>query len=514
MLKPQIGHGFQLNFQDGTLFGNDAGEDEQPDVLASYFVDQFAFAPFLDRSVKLQIARSRKGMGKSALLSKLNYDLELVDSNRVLVVRTTGTQLIDGPIPLFQNLLEAQNYWISHICSRINASLGAKIGFAFSDTQMSLVETAEISGLKGKNLIGSLISRMRSSKIPIEIIAPTLNQNADELLRRASENLSESQVWFLVDDIDASYIDSEQQQLLVSSFFSACRFVAREMKGVNVRATVRSDVWANLRSNEDLDKCEQYVVDISWTKSELKMILAKKIFSWIKRKTGTDLLFENMSLKEDTDSVIEYAFDRTLKWGKHRVAPFQPINILSAGRPRWMSQLCRLAGVEAAKHRKAKINIADINYSMPRFTRYRLDDLVKEHKHQYAKLDRLIQSFAGKPVRYLTTELLSHINKDFVGPIGVANVGTVDGEMYSSPLQLAHLLFKTGFLLAREGTGPSASSAKFITFSESPDLLKYGNNPGHEYEWEIYPSYRQRSKFKDFADDFTFENDVAPEAVL
>lgn len=322
LLKPKISNGFQLDFQDGTLFGNDAGEDEQPDVLASYFVDQFAFAPFLDRNVKLQIARSRKGMGKSALLSKLNYDLEFSGRDNTLVVRTTGTQLIDGPIPVFQNLLEAQSYWISHICSRINGALGSKIGFAFSDTQMSLVETAEISGLKGKNLVGSLISRMRLSKIPIEVLPATYNQNPDELLRRAAENLSDAQVWLLVDDIDASYVDSEQQQLLVSSFFSTCRFVAREMKGVNVRATVRSDVWANLRSNEDLDKCEQYVVDISWTKAELKMILAKKIFSWIKRKTGTDLLFDHLALKEDTDSVIEYAFERTLKWGKHRVAPF------------------------------------------------------------------------------------------------------------------------------------------------------------------------------------------------
>ena len=451
-------------------------------------------------------------MGKSALLSKLNFDLDSSDSN-ILVVRTTGAQLIDGQIPDFQNLLEAQNYWVSHICSRINAAIGSKIGFAFSDTQMSLVEAAEISGLKQRNLVGSLLNRIRISKIPIEVIAAKKSDNADELLRRASELLSEAEVWFLVDDIDASYVDSEQQQLLVSSFFSACRFVAREMKGVNVRATVRSDVWSNLRSNEDLDKCEQYVVDISWTKLELKQILAKKVFSWIKRKTGVDLLFESFALKEETDSVIEYAFERTLKWGKHRVAPFQPINILCAGRPRWMSQLCRLAGVEAAKHHKLRINIADINYSMPRFTRYRLDDLVKEHKHQFSKLERLVQSFAGKAVRYTTGDLNTHINRDFVGPIGAANVGVVDGVVYSSPLQLAHLLFKTGFFVAREGSGPNASSAKFITYAEAPDLLKYSNNPGNQYTWEIYPSYRQRSNYKEYADDFVLDDDVASERI-
>lgn len=98
-----------LNFRDGTLFGNDAGEDELPEVLASYFVDQDAFSSFLSEQTKLQIARSQKGMGKSALLSKLHYDIVARDCHSI-VVRTTGSQLTSGSIPKFANLLEAQSY--------------------------------------------------------------------------------------------------------------------------------------------------------------------------------------------------------------------------------------------------------------------------------------------------------------------------------------------------------------------------------------------------------------------
>ena len=127
-----------LDFRDGTLFGNDAGEDELPEVLASYFVGQDAFAPFLSAANRLHIARSRKGMGKSALLSKLHFDLLDADPNAI-IVRSTGSQLCGSSIPEFANLLEAQAYWVSRISSRINIELGTKVGFAFSDTQMNLL---------------------------------------------------------------------------------------------------------------------------------------------------------------------------------------------------------------------------------------------------------------------------------------------------------------------------------------------------------------------------------------
>lgn len=173
---------FKLDFEDKTLFGNDAGEDEEQEVLASYFVDQHAFRPFLDRETKLQIARSRKGMEKAALLSKLDHDLKGED---VLVVRLTGSQLATAIIPEFSNLLEAQNYWISQICTRVNATLGAAIGFAFTDTQISLVESAEITGLKEKNLIGSLISRIRVRNFPVEVIAPSHYKENSEAFAKA-----------------------------------------------------------------------------------------------------------------------------------------------------------------------------------------------------------------------------------------------------------------------------------------------------------------------------------------
>ena len=126
-----VTNSMSLALDDGTLFGNDAGEDEPAEILASYFVDQNAFRPFLNRSVRYCVARSKKGMGKSALLSKFAYDLADRESDDDLVIRVIGSQVTSGDIPLFNSFLDAQAFWVRAICSKINAALGTKIGFAF-----------------------------------------------------------------------------------------------------------------------------------------------------------------------------------------------------------------------------------------------------------------------------------------------------------------------------------------------------------------------------------------------
>ena len=64
-----------VDLKNKNLFGNDAGEDEELDILNSYYIDNEDFDDFFDPTIKLCVASARKGMGKSTLLSKLNYKL-------------------------------------------------------------------------------------------------------------------------------------------------------------------------------------------------------------------------------------------------------------------------------------------------------------------------------------------------------------------------------------------------------------------------------------------------------
>ncbi len=477
----------QIDFADGALFGNDAGEDELPEVLDSYFVDQPGFRDFLSRKRPFQIARSRKGMGKSALLSKLAFDLER-DTPEPLVIKTTGGRLIGILEPSYKSYLQCQNYWMRVICARINYELGKTVGFAFSDNDMALVESSEIAGFKERNIIGALIKRVKSSKIPIEVNLSETN-NHEELLTRALSSHSESRVWLLIDDIDSTYVDSPEQQMLVSTFFSACRSLTTSFDNLFIRVSVRSDVWSNFKRNEDLDKCEQYVTDIIWSENDLRNILSKKVYSYFERNFLPSSLPLSLDYRRDAGKLLEYAFTARMRWGNSNVPPFRPIKILSAGRPRWMSQLCRLSGLEAERAKKTRIGIAEIKAVMKRYSRLRLNDVYKEHSHQFSGLERLIEAFSNSPARYDTNELLSQIARVYVNAVGAGNVGEIDSIPYRYHLQLAHFLFKVGFVVGRreqEGVYPNAD---FVRFEERPELLTE-SVLDDGLLWEIHPSYR------------------------
>lgn len=53
------------------------------------------------------------------------------------------------------------------------------------------------------------------------------------------------------------------------------------MKGLNIRASVRTDVWTILRNHDEaLDKCEQYMIDLSWSTKDSGEILYNKFYSY------------------------------------------------------------------------------------------------------------------------------------------------------------------------------------------------------------------------------------------
>ena len=483
-------HPPRLDLAADDLFGNDAGEDECPEVLSSYFIDQPGFAPFLSRDQRLQVGMSRKGMGKSALLSKLAYDLRQGDAaNRDVVIQTTGADLVGlGSFPGTDFSL-LQNYWKQILCARVNLELGKRIGLAFSDTSMALVENAEMSGFKGKNLVGSLIARLSSDKIPLKVTAST-PANHLELLRRASADFADSCVWLLVDDIDSTFVNSAELKARISMFFSACRSLVRDVRGLRIRGSVRTDVWSILRDNEDLDKFQQYITEIAWTRPELRRMLAKKVLAYIQRNFGADTPGYNWDLDSHETQLLELVFPRRLRWGGSSVPPFQPIGILSAGRPRWVAQLCRMAGDNAVKHDKNRIGIQEINSIMKPFGRYRLNDLYKEHSHQFSDLQRLIESLANGQRRYSTKELDRKLAEDYIIRVGIPSIPQIDNYPYQTPRQLSHFLFKIGFIAGR------VSATEFVTYQERPELLTDQINPDDGMDWEIYPSYRTVLRIK------------------
>ena len=169
-----------LRLSDSLLFGNDAGEDEKPEILASYFVGHPEFDTFWDTERRLQIARARKGMGKSALLAKLGYDLRQ-KKDGALVITVTGADLTGMGEFSSEDPAVLVNQWQQVLCARINMEIGRHLSWAANDTSIMMVEGAELAGFRGRNILGALIDRLKARTIEVQKIVPT---NQTELLKR------------------------------------------------------------------------------------------------------------------------------------------------------------------------------------------------------------------------------------------------------------------------------------------------------------------------------------------
>ncbi len=471
-------------------FGNEAGDDAILSELAEYFVEQREFKPFLDKDRRLLVATAKKGVGKSALIQWTYYNLKL--NNNVLVVKCRGADLTRDKFKITSNPQKPNDFisdWVTRICSLINRTIASEIKFAFDDTSISLVEAAEIDGYKQKNLLGCLIDRFTKSLEKLGVGSQKIGiQNELEALKR----FKKEHIVFLVDDLDATFQNTKEERVELSTFFSACRYIFQDIEGISFRVTMRSDVWSVLRRfDESLDKVEQYVSEIKWSESDWRKILFKRLEQQYKQHQIPVPLFDSKrSLEEKQEALINHTFSPRVFWDNRDVMIYKIIYTLSYQRPRWGIQLCKLAQKNAiAKHRKV-IEKVDVDEIWGEFGRKRIADLVAEHKHQCSQIEELVSGFRGSDRRLEKSELLMRIQNQIVNHINVI----IEGESGRNQSQVAHFLYRIGFILARSEN--EDGSYIHYSFEEMPDFLTSRSNDDFGVSWEIHPCYREALDIK------------------
>lgn len=474
------------------LFGSDSGEDEKPDALRSYFVDLPEFKKFYEPENPLVIVRGRKGMGKSALLKRLAIRLSDANGTKDIVIETTGNELMGMGDFGGADHAHLENHWKQVICKRICVEIGKRINFALTDNTMSMVEAAEIEGFKGSNVVSALTERIGG--ILQRLIPGADSDNPDSgdashILKkgvinpvnsvRGFQETKDRTVWLLIDDIDAKYVDDEPNQHRVGAFFSAIRSLAYSVKGLRIRTSVRTDVWRNLRHMEDQDKIRQYVIDIHWKDTTLRSIFAKRILSYLQREKFLPALDWDPSTHYD--EIVGQVFDGKLLWDNKRVEPFIPIKILAGNRPRWMGQLCKLAGSHAAPSR---IGLKDISHAMNEFGQEKVSDILKEHSHQFSDLSKVIDVFRSGKREYNRYQLITLLQKSYAEKL-LGAVPSVNGYPYREADQIAEFLFQIDFVSSHH---PGKSD--FISYQNDPDAFRSNENQQNKLMWTVNASYR------------------------
>lgn len=472
---------------DPELFGNEAGDDEDVEILNSYFVEKPEFQRFFSPATRLAFVRSRKGVGKSALLRQTLYK-RMSESGSELLIHLKCSDLAAMQDVGATSPDELIYGWQQRICTQVNRELGAVLKVGFSDDTISLIESAELAGFRNRNLVSALFDRLNFKGLGAEIERTRAAiGDPQAVLTRVLEK-KDVTVWLLVDDVDATFINTEHERLKASTFFSACRNLVNAVSGLCIRAAVRTDVWSVLAQyDEALDKCEQYMLDLTWSTSETGQILANKISSFFRRYYPDNEHYRSLDPNRDADAVRQIVFKEPFPWGTRHLESFRPIHILSAGRPRWAAQLCKIAGKDAAEKSASRISIGHIRDALRAYGSLRVNDLYKEHRHQCPLLQEIVESFSGGPRRFSTDELIDHIARKVITRIGIPQIDGISAER--GALSVAHFLFRCGFIAARDEEDPAGLN--FIRFEERPNLLSTKANLDDGMSWEIHPSYRQ-----------------------
>lgn len=485
--REPAGLSIRRDLLDPELFGNEAGDDEDIEILNSYFVEKQEFKRFFSPQVRLAFVRSRKGVGKSALLKQSLFKRQQ-DSGTELLIHLKCSDLAAMQDVVATSPDELIYGWQQRICTQVNRELGSVLKVAFTDDSIALIESAELAGFRSKNLVSALFDRLTMKGLGSEIErVRTAIADPQAILARILEK-KDITVWLFVDDVDATFINTEHERLKASTFFSACRNLINSVSGLCIRAAVRTDVWSVLAQyDEALDKCEQYMLDLTWSTAETGQILTNKILSFFKRYYPDDPRYRNLNPLQDADKIRQIVFKEPFQWGKRPLESFRPIHILSAGRPRWAAQLCKIAGRDAADKRASYISIGHIRDVLRAYGVLRVNDLYKEHRHQCPLLQEIVESFSGGPRRFTTDELMNHIGSKIIARIGIPKIDGISAER--GAFAVAHFLFRCGFIAARDEEDPAGLN--FIRFEERPNLLSARANPDDGLSWEIHPSYRQ-----------------------
>jgi len=199
-------------------FGNEAGDDVQASEILNFFVEQPSFLKFLNPTQRILLATAKKGIGKSALIRWIEAKILEEDENNTLVISCKGSDLVRSNFKLSSERLNPNDYiqdWMVRICALVNRRIGAELNLALGDDAITLVESAELDGFKSRNIVSALTDRLRKL-IPQQAVSEKLHAiNEVELLKRFDKRA----VWFLVDDLDATYQRTDKENLELSTFF-------------------------------------------------------------------------------------------------------------------------------------------------------------------------------------------------------------------------------------------------------------------------------------------------------
>ena len=397
---------------------------------------------------------------------------------------------------------EAVLFWKKGIARCVACHLVNEFTAIYKGDLSDIIQWAYQSGYKSQDFISQIAQRF-SVKIstPIGEISNTSSFNAPDrrLLgeHHILQRITHQSIYFYMDDLDRDWKPTETNVIRLKALILALGDLTSDITSFKARIALRTDVYDYINTDEEFfDKYETSIISCKWENADILKVLIKRIASYFDIDCS-DSFLNSRSQKNLAESMfpplIKTQFENTRIWNGAKT--YRVLMSLVRGVPRDLVKILNSAAEQAYNDNRKTIEPQDICDIIDNYSALRLKDISREFCSELRCIYELLlnmgpnkkEKLLKKEKRYLytTADLLEKI-KNATDIIGKQTVHFTWEKKPALPMEIAHFLYKIGFITARKDT---TNEIIRTNYEKTPILLtrKCGDKG---YKWEIHPAYR------------------------
>jgi hypothetical protein len=474
-----------LEFNDETiqrLFGFEDAESEPIERLKEYYFKKDTYER-ITADLPIRILVGHKGTGKSALF-KIAISEESEKGNLPILIKPDDIAELGKSDENFLLRIRQWKYGLIKI-------IGSKVFDEFGLFDDKIANQLTKFGLKLVSFVSETITLVKDS---VNLL-PTQKKLIENFIKR-------KQIIVYIDDLDRGWQGKKDDIMRISALLNAIRDMTNENPGLIFKVSLRSDVYALVRtSDESTDKIEGSVVWYKWHNHEIFGLLIKRILTFFGETVNEQNLMNTpqIHLSQYLEKVIERTFSGVGKW--EHVHMYKVLMSLTRKRPRDLVKLCTLAAQQAYVNGSSIIRTLHFQLIFEEYSQGRIQDTINEYKSELPNIEKLV--FGMKPNKkqkttadsfvYTTNELQTKISNIMQqATFCFANGRTPNAK------ELIQFLYKINFLTARKVNEDGEIQRKY--FEENRYLFTSFVDFG--YDWEVHPAFRWALQPDDIEDIF------------
>jgi hypothetical protein len=467
------------------LFGSEMAQ-EDPNFLEYALPRNDYLGPLSDEETKIIIINAARGSGKSGLLISLTE--ELAKKNNVVILKKDYR---DINLPIGDvSVNGAVNYWKNTLLSYIVSHIGKNKGWAFFDDDIFAVELSENLGIKKRNLLSTILSRLKFKNSPIEKCDFDSNLSLEQLSRIVGS--SNNNYWFMLDEMDDIYDNGDNINLLIG-LLQASAYLSNKLNNVWIRITIRPHILTGLRvTNGTIQKLNEYELTIAWNKEQLIELISRRLDFYQMKKSHESqmpLILDSPdnNKNERVKLISTYFEDFDMTFTKGKTSNYRAFGTLCFYRPRWLIEFCKEVRKITSEGKRS--NLYHYKRAFVPFGNRRIQFITGEFNKTIPYVESAMNALIsvgstgfGKSKKFRSV-IINKIIKTNIVP-------AEPDEYHRVALEIAKNLYKIEFIRGKSRIAGAGGYHRFYYYIDRPDLLSSWQQD-NEILWEIHPTFQR-----------------------